>query len=117
MPSRRSMPKSWENSGSPKLSLSDGRSKGVQQQTLVEPISSAVTGSPAMQAIEAHIRAKLPNQTAGGIVRYRQEKRGLVVSLTEAGFFEPGQAELRDSSLVVLDAVAEALRTVSFELR
>jgi chemotaxis protein MotB len=103
--------------GSPKLSLSDGRSKGVQQQTLVEPISPAVTASPAMQAIEARIRAKLTKQTAGGIVRFRKEKRGLVVSLTEAGFFEPGQAELRESSLVVLDAVAEALRTVPFELR
>jgi chemotaxis protein MotB len=103
--------------GSPKLSLSDGRSKGVQQQTLVEPISPAVTATPAMQAIEARIRAKLPRQTAGGIVRFHQEKRGLVISLTEAGFFEPGQSELRDSSLAVLDAVAEALRTVPFQLR
>src|SRR6185295_7877866 len=91
--------------GSPKLSLSDGRSKGVQQQTLVEPISPAVTASPAMQAIEARIRAKLPRQTAGGIVRFRQEKRGLVVSLTEAGFFDPGQAELHDATNTVLDAV------------
>jgi chemotaxis protein MotB len=103
--------------GSPKLSLSEGRSKGVQQQTLVEPISPVATASPAMQAIEARIRAKLPRQTAGGIVRFRQEKRGLVVSLTEAGFFDPGQAELHDATNTVLDAVAEALQTVPFEMR
>ena len=69
--------------GSPKLSLSDGRQKGLEQQTLVEPISPLVNPSPSMQAIEAAIRSKLIRQRVSELVRLRQEKRGLVVVLDD----------------------------------
>jgi len=103
--------------GSPKLSLSDGRQKGFEQQTLVEPISPLVNPSPSMKAIEAAIHSKLIRQSVSETVRLRQEQRGLIVSLTEAGFFNPGEAELRGTSLTVLDAIAESLLTVPYQIR
>src|ERR1043165_4642008 len=41
--------------GSPKLSLSEGQTKGVEQQKLVEPISPAVSAA-SMSAIQANIQ-------------------------------------------------------------
>jgi chemotaxis protein MotB len=102
--------------GSPKLSLSDGRAKGVEQQTLVEPISPIVTPTP-LQNVEAIIRSQLVRESFTDKVGLRQERRGLVVTLTEAGFFDAGQAELRGSSLTVLDLIAESLLTIPNQVR
>jgi chemotaxis protein MotB len=102
--------------GSPQLSLSDGRPRGVEQQTLVEPISPIVTPTP-LQAVEAAIRSRLIRERSAGEVGLRQERRGLVVTLTEAGFFEAGQSELRGSSLAILDAIAESLLSLPNQIR
>ena len=44
-------------------------------------------------------------------------KRGLVVSLKEAGFFDSGSAEVKQSSYQLMDAVATALATFSNPIR
>ena len=104
-------------SGSPKLALSDGTSKGVEQQKLVEPISPAVASLPSLQSVQATIQTKLVRAKFVDRVRFVQERRGLVISLTEAGFFDPGQAELKESSQAALGAIAETLLETHTHLR
>jgi chemotaxis protein MotB len=43
-------------------------------------------------------------------VQVTLDRRGVVVSLAEAGFFESGQAEVRSDALPALDGLADALR-------
>jgi chemotaxis protein MotB len=47
----------------------------------------------------------------------RITERGLVVSLTEAGFFAPADADMRGDALPLLDALGEALRQSDAPLR
>ena len=103
--------------GSPKLSLNDGQAKGVEQQRLVEPISPPVAPSRTLMAIQAVLHDKLVRAHFVDRVGMAQERRGLVISLTEAGFFDPGHAELMESSHVVLDAIADSLLSTPNRLR
>jgi chemotaxis protein MotB len=50
-------------------------------------------------------------------VSMRREPDGLVVSLREVGFFESGSAQMKTSSQVVFDRVAELLRKHAYHLR
>jgi chemotaxis protein MotB len=103
--------------GSPKLSLSDGINKGAEQQKLVEPITPAVAFPPSLQSVQDTIQTKLVRAKFVDRVRFVQERRGLIISLTEAGFFEPGKAELKESSQEALGAIAETLLSVHAHLR
>jgi chemotaxis protein MotB len=103
--------------GSPKLALSDGVNKGVEQQKLVEPISPTVATPPSLQAVRAALETKLVRAKFVDRVRLVEERRGLVISLTEAGFFDPGKAELKESAREILAAIAETLFEVQYALR
>ena len=103
--------------GSPKLSLSDGQAKGVEQQKLIEPISPPVAPSRTLMAIQAVLHDKLVRAHFVDRVGMVQERRGLVISLTEAGFFDPGHAQLMESSHVALDAIADSLLSMPNHLR
>jgi chemotaxis protein MotB len=46
-----------------------------------------------------------------------QEKRGLIISLTEAGFFDPGESTLKKSGEQVVDMIAETLMTNPYHFR
>jgi chemotaxis protein MotB len=106
------------DSGSQKLSLSEGTSKGTEQQRLVEPITPLVAHSePSFQKIQANIQARLAKERYTDKVRFTREKRGLVVSLTEAAFFEQGESELRGSSLAVINIIAESLLSIPNQIR
>jgi chemotaxis protein MotB len=104
--------------GSQRLSLSDGTMGGVEQQKLVESIHPMVaTGDTALNRMRETIQGRLVRERFVDKVRFVQDKRGLVISLTEAGFFEPGEAELKGSSLIVLDAIAEAVLNAPNQIR
>ncbi|HEX4996831.1 MAG TPA: flagellar motor protein MotB [Terriglobia bacterium] len=103
--------------GSPRLPLSDGGPKGVAQQLLIEPISPPVSSPPSLLALQADIQAKLERAHFVDRVRMVQERRGLVVSLTEAGFFDSGQADLKASGQEALRVIAQTLQDVPYNLR
>ena len=105
------------DSGSPKLSLSDGTAKGVEQQKLVEPISPPVSVSPSLQSLQTSLQAKLVRAKFVDRVRMVQEKRGLIISLTEAGFFDPGEATLKEAGQQVVDMIAETLMQNAYHFR
>lgn len=103
--------------GSSKLSLSDGQSKGTDPQKLVEPISPLSPPFSSLMSIQISINNKLVRAGFVDRVRLSQERRGLVVSLSEAGFFDPGQAQLREASQIVLNAIAESLLPIANHIR
>jgi chemotaxis protein MotB len=106
------------DAGSQKLNLTDNGATGVEQQKLVEPISPLVVhADPSFRKIQATIRERLVKERFVDKVRFIHDKRGLVISLTEAGFFDSGEAELKGSSLVVLDAIADSVLTLPNQIR
>ena len=49
--------------------------------------------------------------------KMRQTERGLIVSLSEAGFFAPGEAAVNSEAEAVIEAIAESLRDSSVQVR
>ena len=105
------------DAGSSRLSLSDGAMGGIDQQKLVESIQPLVATGDTLKRVRDAISAKLIKERFVDKVRFVQDHRGLVISLTEAGFFDSGEAELKGSSLIVLDAIAEAALALPNQIR
>jgi chemotaxis protein MotB len=57
------------------------------------------------------------NSSLRSRARVKVTDRGVVVSLTEAGFFAPGDASIREDALPLLDALAAALQVSATDLR
>jgi chemotaxis protein MotB len=66
---------------------------------------------------KAAIEKALQTYGAQDKVSVQVTKRGLVVSLKEAGFFDSGSAEVKSSSFQLLNAVAKALASFSNPIR
>lgn len=80
--------------------------------------AGVLPGSESLLAVRAAIdRTFAANKTLRDRAAIRNTERGLVVSLTEAGFFAPGEAEIRSDALPLLDALAETLRQTETPLR
>jgi chemotaxis protein MotB len=52
-----------------------------------------------------------------GTVRFTEDGRGLVLSLAEAGFFDPGSAIMRPKALDILDRIAQRVSAAEVPLR
>jgi chemotaxis protein MotB len=57
------------------------------------------------------------NQTLTAKTKIKQTERGLVVSLSEAGFFAPGEAKVSDEANEVIKILAESIRTNQIPIR
>lgn len=90
--------------------------KGEQAAT---PASTGVMpGADSLVAVRTAIeRTFATNKALRDRAAVRITERGLVVSLTEAGFFAPADAEMRGEALPLLDAIADALRRSDAPLR
>jgi chemotaxis protein MotB len=62
-------------------------------------------------------RAVAQNDALKSRARVQSTERGLIISLAEAGFFAPGEANLREDALPLIDALADALRDEAAPLR
>jgi chemotaxis protein MotB len=69
------------------------------------------------QEAKAIIDSALKNYGAQDKVNVQVTKRGLVVSLKEAGFFDSGSADVKSNSFQLLNAVAKALAPFSNPVR
>ncbi len=106
------------DAGSQKLDLSEGISEGVAQQKITEPLSPLVPPSTAtFDKLQRKVEHKLIQQKSQDKVKFKQDKRGLVISLVEAGFFNPGEADIKGSSLKVLDLIAQSLLPIRNQIR
>ena len=103
--------------GSQKLSLSDGITPGVDRQKLVEPANPVLSRDPSFRIIRETLQRRLVKENFTDKVHFMEDRRGLVISLTEAGFFDPGAATMKGASLRVLDALAESVLQTPNQLR
>lgn len=75
-------------------------------------------GSDSLVGIQASFdRALAGKKDLRDRTRISLTERGLVVSLTEAGFFAPGENEMRSDALPLLDALADVLNSNSLHVR
>jgi chemotaxis protein MotB len=80
--------------------------------------SGVLPGVDSLVATRAAIdRAFAMNSSLRNRARVKVTEHGVVVSLTEAGFFAPADASIREDALTVLDALAEALRESKAQVR
>lgn len=67
--------------------------------------------------IKSSIEAYLVKQGAQNKVSLTITRRGLIVSLKEAGFFESGQAQIKSSAYELINTIAEAMTQYDNPLR
>ena len=106
------------DAGSRKLSLSEGITPGFEQLKLIEPANPMLAGPDlSLQQVRGIVQQRLVKEDSLDRVRLTQDRRGLVISLSEAGFFDSGAATMKDSSLRVLDAIADSVLQVPNQIR
>lgn len=80
--------------------------------------NGVLTGSDSMKNEDAKVRhALMENQVLAQKTKMHQTKYGLVVSLSEAGFFAPGDATVSAEADAVIGIIAESLRSSSTSVR
>src|ERR1700674_3186829 len=80
--------------------------------------SGVLPGAHSLVAARAAVdRVFAMNSNLRNRARVKVTERGVVISLTEAGFFAPADASIRDDALPLLDALAAALRESATQVR
>ncbi|HET6976331.1 MAG TPA: flagellar motor protein MotB [Pyrinomonadaceae bacterium] len=80
--------------------------------------NGVLPGSNSLVTLRARMdQALSANPALENRVRVDVNERGLVVSLTEAGFFAPGNEQIREDALPLLNALAEILRDAAAQVR
>ncbi len=106
------------DTGSQKLNLSEGVTPGVDRTKLVEQANPALPGAELpLQKVHGLLQERLMRGQFANKVRITQDRRGLVISLTEAGFFDSGAATMKGSSLKILDVIAESVLSIPNQVR
>ena len=95
----------------PQMSIApSGRSRGSGQ-------SKTKAEDKDFRQIKSSIEAYLVKQGAKDKVALDITRRGLVVSLKEAGFFESGQAHIKPSSYELINSISEVISQYNNPLR
>lgn len=82
------------------------------------PTTGVLPGADSLVATQAAIdRVFASNPSLRTRARVKVTERGVVVSLTETGFFAPADASIREDALPLLDALAAALRESTSQVR
>lgn len=92
----------------PELSISQGSRRG-QAKTRAE--------EKDFRQIKSSIEAYLTKQGAQNKVSLTITRRGLIVSLKEAGFFDSGQAQIKPEAYDLINTIAEAMTQYNNPLR
>lgn len=70
-----------------------------------------------LEEVKTELQHALQEEVKGGTVRISEDGRGLTVSLSEAGFFDPGSAVMKPKALEILDRIAEKVRALPAQIR
>jgi chemotaxis protein MotB len=82
------------------------------------PASGVLPAADSLVVARAAIaRAFAMSSSLRNRARVKVTERGIVVSLTEAGFFAPADASIREDALAVLDELAQAVRESKAQVR
>ncbi|KAB0667406.1 OmpA family protein [Oryzomonas japonica] len=94
----------------PEMSVApSGRSRSGQARTRAE--------EKDFRQIKSSIEAYLVKQGAQNKVDLTITRRGLIVSLKEAGFFDSGQAQIKQSAYELINTIAEVMTQYNNPLR
>lgn len=69
------------------------------------------------EAVLAEVNRLLEQSNMRGKIAMHNESRGVVISLSEAGLFQPGQADLMISSLPYFDQVARMIKSLNYHIQ
>lgn len=96
----------------------------VRPEIAIVPGTKSVRGQVKTRAdekdfrqIKSSIEAYLVKQGAQNKVALTITRRGLIVSLKEAGFFDSGQAQIKPSAYELINTIAEAMSQYNNPLR
>jgi chemotaxis protein MotB len=80
--------------------------------------NGVLNGSKTLENEDTRLqKALIENQILAQKTKMHQSKYGLVVSLSEAGFFAPGDATINHEAEAVIEIIAESLRSTSTAVR
>jgi chemotaxis protein MotB len=82
---------------------------------LMDPAKAA--GRPPIGEVRARLETLLKDEIENRTISFKQDARGLIISLTESGFFDPGSAVIHSSAFPVIDRIASTLRPLSYGIR
>jgi flagellar motor protein MotB len=74
------------------------------------PVTSLFEGPTAMTQLFTQLQTMLKNEITSDRISMHQDKRGIVISLSEAGFFDSGSADLKRNSLETVDIIASQIK-------
>jgi chemotaxis protein MotB len=96
--------------------LQDGASSLASNGILGDG-SSVLDGAGTMNDVLVQLKENLKSSIDNGSIRLSSDSRGLTVSLTEAGFFDPGSAAVQPEAYAIVDKIAATLLDVRFDIR
>ncbi len=113
---------------SPKINVIDSQQitviPALKPEAKIEPMSHSRTGQGKTRAtdkdfrqIKAAIEAYLVKKGAQSKVSLDITRRGLIVSLKEAGFFASGQADIKPEAYELINTIAEVVTQYNNPLR
>ena len=86
--------------------------------TTVSPFSEITqVNDPSFTELRMQLEAMLTDAVQKEMIRIREDSRGIVLSLAEAGFFDSGSAAINPQGLMVLETIAGKLKDVPQDLR
>ncbi len=92
---------------------SSGKMEGEQQATAPKPVTEA----EQMEALKAELDEKMTQEHMTGSVSTSIDKRGLVISLNNAMFFEPGSAEIKKEYEMTLIGISDLMGNIDNYIR
>jgi chemotaxis protein MotB len=104
--------------GSQSVAVSEKGSYPQNSQQIVEPLRpTSAYLDRNLSKVRDQLVLEVTEEGFEKKVRINTDRRGLVVSLAEAAFFNSGSADLRQDSLRLLDSVARVLQGVPNKIR
>jgi len=88
-----------------------------QESSQEEGQKNAGTEQDKMEELKAELDAKLQSQNMTASVTTNIDKRGLVISLNNAIFFEPGSAEIKQEYAGILQGIADIVNVMDNYIR
>ena len=88
-----------------------------QGKTQKESTADSKSEQQQMEELKAELDAKLKSENLTASVKTGIDKRGLVISLSNAIFFDPGSAEIKNGNEKTLLEIADAVNTMDNFIR
>jgi chemotaxis protein MotB len=90
---------------------------GFDATQLVSPAKPGEGGKPKISDLKTQLETILKNEISNRSIHLSEDSRGLTISLTEAGFFEPGSAVMNAKALAAVQSIAATVQPLANSIR